>query len=222
MCSSDLDAAPQEVLKSSRCGDDNVRAAGGVALRAEAHAAVYGGDSQAASAGDGFKLVGDLASVDGDLYSAVYNSDSVGVRRFTISHAQDAGNVFTYVLGRTGEDAVFQVAGANGESLYVASEGGEIAIDQLMGTAQPISGSAESAPQFAATSASAEVQQGSQPDDTAALAAADISGELARAVIFEVIDGQAVPIVYAASDGDGGYMVTGQYIASAADSGRHE
>jgi hypothetical protein len=54
-------AARDQVLEAARGGDDDVGAAGGGALRAEADAAVDGGDSQLASLGDGAQLLDDLA-----------------------------------------------------------------------------------------------------------------------------------------------------------------
>ena len=53
--------AAEQVLEPAGGGDDDVGAAGGVALRAEADAAVDGGDAEAAGAGDRVELVDDLA-----------------------------------------------------------------------------------------------------------------------------------------------------------------
>jgi hypothetical protein len=153
-----------------------------------------------------------------DLATVVVGDAGLGAFRFAIAARPDADDFIGHILGVTGDDASFQVAESNGESLNVESEGGEIPIGQLVGTVQPISGSAEAPPLLATGSAAAQATLDSGPDH-AAPATEDISGELARAVAFEVIDGEVVPIVYAAADGSGGYSVTGRHVASTADTG---
>ena len=55
------DVAGDQVLEPAGGGDEDVGAARGLALRAEADAAVDGGDRQPAGVGDGAQLVDDLA-----------------------------------------------------------------------------------------------------------------------------------------------------------------
>ena len=54
------DLAVDQVLEPARGGDEDVGTAGGLGLRAEADAAVDGGDPQAAGVGDVAQLVDDL------------------------------------------------------------------------------------------------------------------------------------------------------------------
>ena len=54
-------------------------------------------------------------------------------------------------------------------------------------------------------------------ESNAATATADVEliGELARAVVFETIDGEPAPLVYAATESRGGHVITGEYAIAA-------
>ena len=88
-------------------------------------------------------------------------------------------------------------ADANGHVAFVASEGGEISIESLVDEIENTPDLVASENQrFAATRAAAEAPVEA---DATALADAGISGELARAIVFEVLDGESAPVVYAAT-----------------------
>jgi hypothetical protein len=93
-------------------------------------------------------------------------------------------------------------ADADGGPLTTNSEGGEIPLGRvvsIVGENQPASAAkiAVLAPEPISGDEVAAVRNGA-PGDTS-LAAAGISGELARAVVFEVFEGETEPIVFASS-----------------------
>jgi hypothetical protein len=117
-----------------------------------------------------------------------------------LEESDDAGQLFVSGTPNAADEA----------PAALDSEGGPIPIEALVanvaGENVPLVGDAGAVVDWSPKSAGAE--------PVAAATGPAIAGELARAVAFEMIDGEAAPIVYAASTGSGGHAVTGQYVVT--------